>query len=676
MLLRSIELRNFKAFRGEHKIDFPAPTKRSNVYLLGGENGAGKTTLVQAILLALYGVGALGMPGLPETGRDFRRRYEAWLEASRNVAARGNQDDLVTVAVLFDHNGQQIRIQRSFWYRADGHLDEELIEVREESSVGTELYAGDAAQERVAVWMPRHLAELIFFDGESVRAQLVDESGSISDALDRLLELEPVGKLLSDIRRLSRERRASLMSASQIDALESIERAVVGLEGSKRDLLLELGQASREASALEDKLVTVQRSLDDRLAGTAPLTSTQLAAQLKDLQLRRDELRTRLGRHLADWLYLALAPELVQDALTGVTDHRQARRLRERRKIEAEAADAFAEELLSELEATLPSRVHAIVSEVSESVRATRSASDDAADSSAASGALQNLHDDELALAEQAAESILGHDVDDVVYISRDLLTIQASIDELEELRGSLGSHGSLDRLVARMSELEGELATVRTRQESIEAALAVVVEDLAQRQRLLANLNAKAGDSARVTEWLAAADLLAQALNTYMTDRRRLAIADVEFALLAKLRDLLHKQQLVRAVEIDPLTYEVRLFGRSSRVVPLPSAGEHQLTAMAFAAAILECSDSALPMFVDTPLARLDAAHRTNVVSRFWPNTGRQVFVLSTDEEVHGDLLDALRPHVVQTYAVEHDENDMCSRVTPGAYFADSVSA
>lgn len=91
---------------------------------------------------------------------------------------------------------------------------------------------------------------------------------------------------------------------------------------------------------------------------------------------------------------------------------------------------------------------------------------------------------------------------------------------------------------------------------------------------------------------------------------------------------------------------------------------------AMAFAAAILDCSGAPLPMFVDTPLARLDGSHRGNVIRRFWPRVGRQVFVLSTDEEVAGPLLERLTEHVAQMYSVEHDDATGRSRVLPGRYF------
>ena len=227
-------------------------------------------------------------------------------------------------------------------------------------------------------------------------------------------------------------------------------------------------------------------------------------------------------------------------------------------------------------------------------------------------------------------------------------------------------------RLLARAQELRDGLSALLAQLGATELAAGDKRDRVAELERSISRLTARAEDSESANRWLTAADLLTRALTAYAGERRQLALAGVSRALLRRLQDLLHKQHLVTAVQIDPVTYETQLFGRGGRKVHLPSAGEHQLAAMAFGAAILDCSDSALPMFIDTPLARLDASHRTNVVERFWPRVGRQVFVLSTDEEVRGTLLRGLRPHIIETFVIMHDDAASESRIVAGDYFVE----
>lgn len=668
MFLREISLQNFKAFRGQHRIDLPLPTKQANVYLFGGQNGAGKTSLMQAVLLALYGVGAAGMPGMPTGGRDIRRKYETWLEACRNTRARDNQDDLVSVGVIFEDNGVTITVQRSIWYRADGHMDEELLEVREDVSRTTDLYSSAEAQERVAVWMPRHLAELIFFDGEQVRTQLGDETGSISDALDRLLDLEPITKLVSDIKRLSRDKRAAVLSEGQFSALESLERQFISLDHHYQNLLIQQGESRRARLEIQDELAHVKATLNERLSGTSPTTSAQLDGELAGHRQRRNELRARLGKNLGDWLYLAFEPELLQEVLGVVSNQRQLRRGQERFKVAEEATSSFSEALLKELSKALPEKSLKVVRGVTLDLRAAKGTLADEMGTSA-SAALEGLCDEELVHAQQAAESMLRHDLEEVGFLASDLADIQANLDRLECLQATFGTHGHLDNLLARVAELQDSLSEADGRLSRLDADLNEIKDRTVDLRKSVGRLTTRAQDSAEVTLWLDAADSLSEALLMYIKERRALAIASVERALRLRLKELLHKQHLVKAVEIDPITYAVRITGSAGRPLALPSAGEHQLAAMAFSAAILDCSESSVPTFVDTPLARLDASHRHNVAARFWPKAGRQVFVFSTDEEVRGRVLETLRPHIVQSYAVIHDDEQLESSVLPGRY-------
>ena len=675
MLVRQINLHNFKAYRGTHTLNLAEPTRNANVYLFGGENGAGKTTLVQAVLLALYGVGASGLPGMPRQGRDFRRRYAEWLAAGRSAGAREAHEDLVSVGVVLQDGDSRVDVKRSIWFRADGSVEEELLEVREDRETGSELYSSEDAQERVAIWMPRHLAELIFFDGEQVRSKLGDDSGSIADALDRLLDLEPVRKLTSDIARLSRDKRTALLTTGQVDVLDARERELEALEKALREDQREERELRAQADDLEESLATVQAAIDERLSGSSPITTVQIDAQLTSLRGRRDELRSRFGRELGEWFYLGMFPDLVRAVSFDLAGEQEARAGRERRKLQAEASDQFAARLLAGLSGRVPTAAVDEVERLTVQLRADLSAGADASSSGGSSSGLDALSEEEIAAALSASSVLDRRDAEDLRYLAQDLMAIQAEIEKLETRRLELAEHGAVDRLLVRAQELRDGLSGLLAQLGATELAAGDKRGRLAELERSIARLTARAEDSDSANRWLAAADLLTRGLREYADQRRQLALARVSSALLQRLQDLLHKQHLVTAVEIDPVTYETQLFGRGGRKVNLPSAGEHQLAAMAFGAAILDCSDSALPMFIDTPLARLDASHRTNVVERFWPRVGRQVFVLSTDEEVRGPLLEGLRPHIVETFVIMHDDAASESRVVAGDYFAEGVA-
>ena len=54
MLIRKLEMLNFRQFKGKNEIDFSTDINK-NVTVIMGDNGAGKTTLAQAFIWCLYG---------------------------------------------------------------------------------------------------------------------------------------------------------------------------------------------------------------------------------------------------------------------------------------------------------------------------------------------------------------------------------------------------------------------------------------------------------------------------------------------------------------------------------------------------------------------------------------------------------------------------------------------
>lgn len=61
------------------------------------------------------------------------------------------------------------------------------------------------------------------------------------------------------------------------------------------------------------------------------------------------------------------------------------------------------------------------------------------------------------------------------------------------------------------------------------------------------------------------------------------------------------------------------------------------------------------LPAIIDTPMARLDAAHRRHLIERYFPNASHQVLILSTDTEVDRHYYQALRPCIARAYHLRY---------------------
>jgi DNA sulfur modification protein DndD len=123
--------------------------------------------------------------------------------------------------------------------------------------------------------------------------------------------------------------------------------------------------------------------------------------------------------------------------------------------------------------------------------------------------------------------------------------------------------------------------------------------------------------------------------------------------------RFLARKQTLVERIDVDPATFAVTLFdaaGHGLRRQRL-SEGEKQIFAIALLWGLARAAARPLPAVIDTPMARLDAAHRQHLVQRYFPSASHQVIVLSTDTEVDRAYYQLLQPAIARAYHLRYDE-------------------
>ena len=100
-------------------------------------------------------------------------------------------------------------------------------------------------------------------------------------------------------------------------------------------------------------------------------------------------------------------------------------------------------------------------------------------------------------------------------------------------------------------------------------------------------------------------------------------------------------------------------------------SAGERQLLGVSLLWGLGKASGRPLPTAIDTPLGRLDTAHRMNLVERYFPFASHQMLLFSTDEEISGDYLERLRPWIGRSYTLSYDDESECTQVVRGYFGA-----
>ena len=98
-------------------------------------------------------------------------------------------------------------------------------------------------------------------------------------------------------------------------------------------------------------------------------------------------------------------------------------------------------------------------------------------------------------------------------------------------------------------------------------------------------------------------------------------------------------------------------------------SAGEKQIFVMALYQALSHLNKINVPYIIDTPFARIDKEHRSNILERFFKKLKGQIIILSTDEEIVSNYVDVVSDIISNTFVLNHTARGN-TEILSGTYF------
>jgi len=673
MFLRSIQLRDWKAY-ATGQFDFPVPTRNKNVVLIGAKNGYGKTSLLEAIILGLYGRD--GMHALARaitSSSDDEKSYNEFMERALHAQALVQGRTSISISIVLEDSKDRIKIVRRWHFTGNGKhrptdeevnlfcgKDEEPIKVpglkpaREDRE---EFYRHQIAKK----FIPFHLIEFFLFDGERVQ-QLAKQqkAGIIKEGVEGLLGVQLLRVLQNDLKDYARRCRRGV---------ENIEdESLVRVNEQITEMETQLEATQQKLKELEILLSPVTRRVEELTRIVRTMTGGN-SANVKELmenqysyRRQREKVEERLNQMLRTDLALALAGKPLRDQVNSAIRS-------DIKRMEWLASKNHTREKLDRILAGLESKIPAIEPDLTEQQLVVLR--------QRVSAVWETLwHPPPADCASEERHTYLT-DAERRRIIERLDKIEKLGVAELEQL---LSDHDEatvqFNRLANQIAGLSGvedrikndmdELARLNQEAGRYREQIGELNRQQQSDNSELNNLRANAGQM--VARHKDAQPSLAKAAKAEKIDRLiEDAIEDLYPKYVARLGDemttaykhLAHKT-LVKRIEIAR-DCTVKLLGDKGYDVRTmdASAGEEQIFALSLIAAIAKVSGTKVPIVMDTPLARLDGDHRSNVLRYFAANAGEQVIFLSQPDEVNGDYLQVIRDRVCKAYHIEFEELD-----------------
>lgn len=675
MYIRSIKLRDWKAYENA-TFDFPEPGSRKNVVLIGGKNGFGKTTLFEALALGLFGRDGLplvlraGVAGDEQRlSQNFRSFIERALYSGATTAGRYSS----SIELKFvDELGEPIEIVRRWFFNDAGKLKqgESAEELRiMEGKARTPLSPGRSEADPEAWYrdwisrkfLPTALASFFLFDGEAASTYAERDMGEqVRQGIAGLLGLNWLDQLAKDLRAYAASKRAQLPRGASTEAIAKLDTEIASMES-------ELAEADRKREDLDAQLSGSEQERDALTREFAAGFSGGTRAQLEELIRDRGDYQSQHAsaeRGLRD-----IAEMDLPLALCGVKlrEKVQERLMQERQREQWQAGVSQREERTSQVVELLGEQLSEVapplLPEQELSIRvAVQKALDrlwfpppqDVADSFRHPHArlMQQRVLDRLVKAEAVSAETVNDFVDSMNKLAAKLREVNAAIDQTEG--GSPQLDGKRERLIelnARIGELNRSLGEI----DNLKSSRA---SDTQQKRSELGRLSAQLDQTHRPAKLAGRADQVAGMIDSLVEEAWPSQTKHVAEEMTAAIRSMAHRGDYLREVRIgaDGKVELLSPNGQDLRQLDL-SAGEKQIFTQALFSAVAAVSERDFPLVVDTPLGRLDDQHRVNVLKHLASRKG-QVILISTDTEVVGAYLDAIRSKVAKAYIIRNETN------------------
>jgi DNA sulfur modification protein DndD len=253
MQIRSIQLSNFRRYKGTQPPIVFSTSLEKNVTVILGVNTSGKTTIVQAFLWCLYG----------DTKTSFKTKEVINTDAELDLMPNKYCDVFVEIVLWHEEKEFVIRRSQRFFLNANGNLkaDESVlkIEYKEINGDGNQQrIASNECKDTVRKILPEALADYFFFDGERITD--INNRGDVVAAVRGLMGLDVIGEARN---RFDPKRSGSITSKLKSELDLGTDERSVRLKSDLKNKQDELEQIKERIITVKGEIEFFQRKKDE-----------------------------------------------------------------------------------------------------------------------------------------------------------------------------------------------------------------------------------------------------------------------------------------------------------------------------------------------------------------------------------------------------------------------------
>ena len=675
MFITKIILQDYGIYKGVNELCFKQDAEK-NVFIICGHNGAGKTTLLTSLVWCLYGKMMVDVDDRYRKDIYDAGGYAKYATSNLNRSAATDGVSKCSVSLTFTKLSipalpcDELTVTRTF--NADRDADEVSILIDGEPNqltkdVGPDIFINDFI-------LPKEVAKFFFFDAEKIvelaEMRSLEDKQKLSKAYAEVLGIKKYEDLKESLIAMRVRLRSDLATDKERVRLDQLKKEAKVLEG------LIANEEEQIATLLEEKLTKRQVSerLQEKLIREGTAMSLEALLELKEHRDRLIEERKVNRAGLKDLLELAPFAIASTDFMAARAQMHKEAEMKQAvlnpkqltaklKKVQAglskgvfdelELAKGVQRKILSALEAQL--HLEFAAAPKGEGVNVLLAATDKERNE------MDAIHHNLTHSFSHSFKQLVQSDKEN----RNDLAKAFRQINDAEAREGDL----LVQEIRKQKLEVDARIDVIEQRISELDQEIGGRKRDLATANRQVSELAKKVDLDALDAEKDRTAEQLIHELDAFLVQLKGTKRTALEGRIHEELTRLMHKRGFIHRVEVlvEENLIDIELFDKRDRLIPKESLskGEQQLYATAVLKALVDESNIKFPVFIDSPLQKLDKQHSKNIIQRFYPSVSEQVVLLPLlEKELTQQEFELLRPKVSAVHLIEA-QNDHHSSFT-----------
>lgn len=642
MRINNVILHNFGIYANTNKLDL---TINRPVVLIGGMNGRGKTTLLEAILLALYGQRSYAFAESRLSFPNYLTRlvnksdgsFETYVELIFELSS-GNEIDCYSV------RREWSLLTSAPTFITIVHKNQTYDQVLSEN--------WDLFVEEI---LPNAIAPFFFFDGEKI-SELAnsDNDRQMKDSIRNLLGINVIDQAIADIQKIVTSKKNAIKGNTYEKEIVLFEDRIKNAEAEAKKAKDVVAHLEVKQSKLTDKLQKAESAFA-AMGGNFAVNKKELVAKQSTIQEKLKEIDIQILESVSGDLPLLLTLPLLQNILHAAELEREQKAIR-----------AALEKLPALYKEFDQGKGHDIV--FNEFMNFIKNNSQE-------TQIIYDLTENSFFQLKSLYSMLLSHQREDIIKILKQRQELLLEQSKNENYLSINVDDSAVNSKYSEIIELTKELATVkeqyRQAQDLLEQKHAAFGEVKHQQLKVIEKAVENIENAVDTKRIIAYAGYSLRVLEEYKIRLQKVKTQSLATTITNCFKQIASKQNLIKEIQIKAETLDfVYLDAEGNHIVRSSfSAGEKQLLVIAMLWALGICSKKKFPVIIDTPLARLDSAHRETLIVNYFPKASEQTILLSTDSEVYGKYYDLLYPYIEKEYTLVYKDDTQQTIVQKG-YF------